>query len=129
MDRLRQYGLPIAFIVCFLAVGVPYWSIPYNEVNLPDSLLAAGMVVVVVAALALRVRAIAPIWKVTAIVGASAPAAVLARVTVDVANDPTSHNLWPLEFIIALLMGLVAALAGALTGSLVAKLFARRIGS
>src|SRR5688500_11230611 len=31
----------------------------------------------------------------------SVPVAVLARVVVDAAKDPTSHNLWPLEFIIA----------------------------
>jgi hypothetical protein len=127
MDKLKQNGLPIAFISSFLAVGVPYWLIPYSEVNLPDTLIAIGMLVIIFAALVLRSYGIAPFWKVTSIVGASAPAAVFARVAVDCAIDPTSHNLWPLEIIIALLIGLVCALVGAIAGSLFGKLVARRI--
>jgi ABC-type branched-subunit amino acid transport system permease subunit len=43
---------------------------------------------------------------------------VLARVIVDVVRDPTSHNLWPFEIVIAVLVGAAAAVAGALLGSL-----------
>ena len=42
--------------------------------------------------------------------------------------DPTAHNLWPLEIVIAALLGLAAALVGALAGSLAARVFAARRG-
>ncbi len=126
MDKLRQNGLPIAFVASFLAVGVPYWLIPYSKISLPDALVAPGMLVVVLGALMLRSCGVASFWRVTSIVGASVPAAVFARVIADVAADPTSHNLWPLEIIIALPMGLAGALVGATAGSLFGKLAARR---
>jgi hypothetical protein len=54
--------------------------------------------------------------------GASVPAAVMARVIYDGASDPTSHNLWPFEIILASGPGLVAGLAGALAGGLLIAL-------
>ena len=38
--------------------------------------------------------------------------AVLARVAVETAEDPTSHNLWPFEVVIAGGIGFAGALAG-----------------
>jgi hypothetical protein len=125
LNRLKQSGLPIAFVTSFLAVGVPYWLIPYGKLNLPDALIAPGLLVVGLAASALRSCAAAPFWKITCIVAAAVPAAVFARVIVDGAKDPTSHNLWPLEIIIALPIGFGCALAGTLAGMLVAKAFTR----
>ena len=46
------------------------------------------------------------------------PAAVMARVVVDTARDSTSHNLWPLEILIALAVGLACSLVGTALGSL-----------
>ena len=123
MGKLKQIWLLIAFIASFGAVGAFYWMIPYSQVNLPDSSLAPGMVVVGFAALALCAHRVASFWRVTSIVGASVPAAVFARVIWDGVQDPTSHNLWPFEVIIALLVGLVVAFVGALAGSLIARLF------
>jgi ABC-type branched-subunit amino acid transport system permease subunit len=40
-------------------------------------------------------------------------------------QDPTSHNLWPFEFIIAVFVGGGAALAGALIGSIVLRIWKR----
>jgi hypothetical protein len=122
MGKRTQFGWPIAFVASFLAVGVPYWMIPYNEVNLPDALMTPGLFVVVFASLVMRAYGVASFWKAASIVGAAVPAAVLARVIWDGVQDPTSHNLWPLEILIALPMGLGCALAGAIAGSLLAKL-------
>lgn len=44
----------------------------------------------------------ASFWKSVAIVGASVPVAVLFRIAVETTADPTTHNLWPFEVIIAL---------------------------
>ncbi|HEX5830649.1 MAG TPA: hypothetical protein VFY16_06695, partial [Gemmatimonadaceae bacterium] len=52
--------------------------------------------------------------------GGAVPTAVLARVVMDGVRDPTAHNLWPLEIVIAGLVGLGCALAGALVGSALA---------
>ncbi|MCW5574871.1 MAG: hypothetical protein KIT13_02135 [Burkholderiales bacterium] len=97
----RKHWWKPGFTLAFFTVGVPFWMIPYNKVNLPDALLGPGLVVVLAAA-------------------------VLARVIVEVAQRPASHNLWPLELVIASLAGAAAGVAGALLGSLL--LWANRRG-
>lgn len=34
----RRYGWQPGCTAVFFAIGVPYWQIPYNKVNLPDAL-------------------------------------------------------------------------------------------
>jgi hypothetical protein len=113
-----------AFGLSFLAVGLPYWLIPYSEVNLPDALIGPGLLVVCGAALLLRTFRAATFWRTTGLVGSTVPAAVMARILVEGLLDPTSHNLWPLEVTIAAVLGLglACALAGAAVGSLTAQL-------
>lgn len=55
-------------------------------------------------------------------VGATVPAPILARIAVDTAKDPTSHNLWPFEVVIAAVIGVLCSSAGAQVGSLLALL-------
>ena len=130
MDKIAKktakYWLVAAFVLGFFAVGVPYWQTPYAKVSLPDTLYGAGLLVVGVLAAAARGFGKARLLAVILVVGASVPAAVLARVAVDTAKDPTSHNLWPFEFIIAALVGVLCASAGALVGSLPALLLTDR---
>lgn len=121
-----KYWLVAAFVVGFFAAGFPYWQTPYAKVSLPDTLYGAGLLVVGVLAAAARGFGKARLLAVILVVGASVPAAVLARVAVDTAKDPTSHNLWPFEFIIAALVGVLCASAGALVGSLPALLLTDR---
>jgi hypothetical protein len=118
-------ALLIGFLAGFLSVGIPYWIIPYQKLGLPDAIIGFGLVVVALAALLLRARRVAPIWKTTLIVGASVPAVVLSRALVEGLIDPTSHNLWPFELVIALPIGFAAALIGAVAGTLLALLLAR----
>lgn len=117
MPRNRAWWLA-CWLAGFLTVGWTCWSVPYGSVNLPDALYGPGLVVVAVAAMALRMFAgarFAPAWLACAAVP---PAVVLARIIVETAHDPTSHNLWPFEIVIATVVGLVVALAGALLGGL-----------
>jgi hypothetical protein len=112
--------LAAAFTAAFLAVGWPYWQVPYVQVSLPDTLLAPGLLVVggaCAAAVVARVRAL-PVF---AIVGAAPPAVVLARIVREVALDPTSHNLWPFEVVLAGMLGAAVALAGVALGRVIAK--------
>jgi multisubunit Na+/H+ antiporter MnhG subunit len=100
MNKSARYWLAGAFLAGFLAIGVPYWPIPYNKVSLPNTLYGTGLVVVGVAAAAARAFGKAHFLAAVFVAGAAIPAAVIARVAVETSRDPTSHNLWPLEVII-----------------------------
>ncbi|HET8700783.1 MAG TPA: hypothetical protein VFL97_03845 [Nitrococcus sp.] len=39
----RRGRLAIAFTASFLAVGIPYWLIPYGMLNLPEALLRPAL--------------------------------------------------------------------------------------
>ena len=117
--------LALAFAGSFLAVGFRYWQIPYAQVSLPDAVWGVALVLVAGLAALPRILYATRLWRTTLIVGASVPAAVLARVVYDTASDPTSHNLWPFEIILAAGPGLAAAFIGAFAGGL----FARRSGA
>lgn len=114
-----RYFLGIGFILSFCFVGLPYWSVPYAKLNLPNALMGLGLWVVVIAALLLRYFRVACFWKVSAIVGASVPAVVLTRVIADVLRDPTTHNLWPFEIVIAFVVGAACSLAGSISGTVI----------
>jgi hypothetical protein len=129
LNAIKQHALLIAFAASVLAVGVPYWSIPYSKLNLPSALIGPALWVVVASALLPRAGGLARFWRTVGVIGASVPAVVLARVVVDGIRDPTSHNLWPFEAIIALAIGFACALTGALAGSAVAKLRETRAGT
>ena len=120
-------ALVVAFFVTFFAVGIPYWQIPYSKASLPSSLYGFGLLVVLLVSAALRLSSKASFTHAFAVVGLAVPAMVMARVAVETFQDPTSHNLWPFEIIIASGVGLSVALAGALLGGLLA--LARKRGS
>ncbi|MGR6035638.1 MAG: hypothetical protein ACU4EQ_00295 [Candidatus Nitrosoglobus sp.] len=127
MTQNKSTRLVIAFVISCVAVGAPYWLIPYNKVNLPNALMGPGLLVIILAALMLRLYETTPFWRIVKIIGATVPAAVLTRIIVDGLKDPSSHNLWPLEVIIALVIGLCCALIGAIVGSLCIQLSKRHI--
>ncbi len=114
--------LTLGFIASFFAIGLPYWLIPYSQVGLPNDIWGWGLVVVAIIAFLCRAFAATSFWRTTLVVGAAVPAAVFARVVVEVLQDPTSHNLWPLELILSAVPGLLAAGAGALVGSFVVRI-------
>lgn len=120
--------LAAGFVSGVLAVGVPYWSMAYGKVKLPVALVGPGLLVPVGAALLLCGNRVASLLKVLLVMGATVPAAVCLRVVWDVAADPTSHNLWPFEVVIASFVGFPCALAGALVGSMIAWLITHCAG-
>jgi hypothetical protein len=111
-----------AFLASFLAVGIPYWHLPYGKVSLPNAVWGFPLVVVACLAALARILSAARFWRTTFIVGASVPAAVMARVIYDGIVDPTSHNLWPFELVLAAGPGLMAGLLGSLVGGMLAGL-------
>lgn len=108
-------------IVSFLAVGLPYWQIPYADVALPNTLVTPALVVVALAAALARAVGRSRFMVCVLAIGATIPAAVMARVVVDTATDPTSHNLWPFEIFLAGFVGALAATAGTALGSIPAR--------
>jgi hypothetical protein len=122
MKRRFSFWLAGAFIVAFLAVGVPYWQVPYNKVSLPTTLIAPGFFVMIFAAALARFAGKHSFFATLLVVALAAPAAVVVRVVVETSQDPTSHNLWPFEVVLALFVGLAASLLGAVAGSLPAFL-------
>lgn len=127
---VRTKWIPASgFIVSALAVGVPYFLIPYRELNLPDALYGPGLCVVVVTAALTLACGATTFWKGVVIIGAAIPASILLRVAVETAADPTSHNLWPFEIIIGSMVGALCAFTGSLIGWIVAKLRGRQAGT
>jgi hypothetical protein len=122
MQPNAVYWLAAAFVVSFFAVGFPYWQIPYAKISLPSTLYGMGLLVVGILAAAARAFGKARLLAVILAIDGAVPAPILARIAVDTAKDPTSHNLWPFEFIIAAVLGVLCSSAGALVGSLPARL-------
>ncbi|HEX6632254.1 MAG TPA: hypothetical protein VF048_14235 [Gemmatimonadaceae bacterium] len=116
----------VAVAAGVLATGASYWRLPYSQLSLPSALPAVGLLVVGAAATLLRTRGIASTTAAMLVAGSAVPLAVLTRVALDVVRDATSHNLWPLELVIAAVVGLACALAGALAGTVLAALVWRR---
>ena len=105
----------LLFVVCifsFLSVGIPYWMIPYNQVSLPGALMGPGLIAVVGAAFFVRIKEAVDFWMGASFVGAVVPAVIMAQVIVDTMGDPTSHNLWPFEIVLAAIVGYCCALGG-----------------
>lgn len=103
------------------AIGLSYWTIPHAQLNLPDGLYGPGLWLVFFAAIGIVAwqprRAVS-----TGLIGAgSVLAVVIIRVVLDVARDPSSHNLLGIEVIIAAGVGAVVAGAGVGCGLVVAR--------
>ena len=118
MKSSARLALVIAFVVAFFAVGVPYWRIPYSRASLPSSLYGAGLVVVLVAAAGCRWIGRTGFWPTLLVVGGSVPCMILARVAYETNADPTTHNLWPFEVVIAAFVGCSVSFVGSLLGGM-----------
>ena len=125
MNR-NSVWLLIAFLASALAVGRSYWAVPYSGVSLPGSLMVPGLLIVVISACLLAAYGVARFRTVFLIHAASVPAVVFLRIVMDGLADPTLHNLWPLEILIASGVGLSVALPGTVAGILFAFINRRR---
>lgn len=108
-------------------IALPYWMADSRAVA-DDGILgffwlvAAALVVGTVAACCL-----APThqWLAMAAMLACVPVAVLGRVLIDTASDPTSHNLWPFEVVLGVMASVPPVLLGALVAWPVRRLVLR----
>lgn len=109
----RYLRLSTAVLAGTLACGLPLWPIPYSQVSLPGNpsagtWLATGALAGLVGGYLIRTSFRAPTFA----VAGGFVLAVMLRVSVETARDPTSHNLWPFEVVIAGAIGLFAAAVG-----------------
>ncbi|WP_257303622.1 hypothetical protein [Geothrix campi] len=112
------------FSAAFLAVGLPWWMAPYNRFSFSHPLSILGFLVFVCLATWAAGGTSLGLRRATLAVGAAVPCAVMARVVVDVAKDPTSHNLWPFEVILMGVMGFGIAFVAGLLGRLFRRVLA-----
>lgn len=106
------------FAGCLLALGVPFWRIPYESLNVPDAFYSPGLLALAVAPM-LLVRFAGAGFLRSLLIPALVPAAALMlRVSAEALQDPTRHNLWPLALVIVVILGLVVASPGALLARL-----------
>lgn len=104
------------FCATVVAFGLKYWLTRYGTVNLPEVLIGPGLGVTGLASAAAVALGAAKFWRGVLIFGSAAPTAVFVRVVVDCIPDPTRHNLWPFEIVIAYGVGLPWAVGGAAIG-------------
>ncbi|MGH8109345.1 MAG: hypothetical protein ACREO1_11620 [Arenimonas sp.] len=122
---MTRKALPIlsaAFLLCFLAIGIPYWQTPYASMSLPNSLFSFGLLLTSIVAMVLCARGSSFLWT-AAILGMSAPSVVAIRVIVDTVRDSSTHNLWPIEMAIAIFISFSIAGFAAMLGVLIRKIF------
>lgn len=117
MDLLFKHRwLAAAFGVSLLAFGLPFWSLSYQQAQRWSSLMELGVIVTALAACGLRLLNLERSWRIVLVVGSAVPLADIARVFMDTARDPTSHNLWPFEVVMMAFIGYFWAGVGTLVG-------------
>lgn len=118
VNRRETIAVAIAFAGALLAVGLPYWTIPPDRLALPRDVQGLGLLIGAMLAAGACAFTRVSAWAAGLAVAVAVPGAVMLRVIVDVIRDPTTHNLWPFELVLAAGPGLVAGLGGALVGAL-----------
>jgi vacuolar-type H+-ATPase subunit I/STV1 len=111
----------IATAICTALFGGVYWTTDYNDLDIGSISLALYLVAMVPVAV-LRATRTAPFVLAAATLPAGLVLAVIMRIAVDVGQDPTSHNLWPIEIFIAGIVGVFWGAIGAAIGEVVLRL-------
>ncbi len=127
--RMSREPMSGAFVgtvaAAFLAAGIPWWLAPYNRFTFSTPLAIVGFLAFVGIAAAAAGWSRLGLAGATFAAGGAVPGAVMARVVVDGLRDPTSHNLWPFEIVLAAAFGFVVAFLAGLSG----RLLRRMLGS
>jgi hypothetical protein len=120
MDRL---WLATVFLVALVSAGMPLWLMPYDRIELPSSWLLPGLLVIVPLSAGTRLWGLAGIPATVATLTSAMLAANMLRIAYDTAGDATSHNLWPLELVMAAFAGAAFSLAGGVLGWIAALIW------
>ena len=131
-DRPGDWPWPaVVASICALVIVVPYWSVDYADVEdgglSSFALPVAG--VLGVAAFALSALRLGHKLEIAIAMCLPAPIAVMGRVLIDTADDPTTHSLWPFEIAVAIGISVPPVLVGIFMGWAVRRLAERRHAS
>ena len=91
--------------ICAAIFGSAYWTQSYHDLDI-GSIGLQLFLLACVPVIALRATRTTPYVMASLALPAGLVFAVIARIAVDVTSDPTSHNLWPIEIVIAGVVGL-----------------------
>jgi len=116
VGKERPIWLATAVAIAFLAIGIPYWRIPYNQFDLSHAELLPGAIFLTLASLALIAVQAAPARWVMGGMLAVAPFVDLVAIVRDTSADATTHNMAPFELIAAAALGACFVLPGAAIG-------------
>jgi hypothetical protein len=122
----RAAALAGAFVFCVLVGGCVEWARSYQEYmqGRPASLIVLGVIAatgfVLALATEISTRAIGIVLNL------AFPTTILVRVLMDTSQDPSSHNLFPIEIAFALVVGLLAAWPATWLGRSIRTLVRRR---
>ncbi len=101
-------GVALGTLVC----GLPYL---FYDAASPPIMVTSVALATAAAGLALFRPGVR--WQIGAGVGVGLLIVFVAQIIGDTNRDPTSHNLWPFEILIALVIGLPPAILGVLLGN------------
>ena len=118
--------LALGFAAGLLLTGTPYWRLPYNANIFVDPGILLGFAALAVVTAALAASGAARLLAIFFATLAAFPAAVAIRVVIETMKDPTDHNLWPFELIMAAAFSLVAVVPGLIVGALLRRLMATK---
>jgi hypothetical protein len=95
-------------LACFastLALGSRYWTMSYHDLQLPGALPLWALLLMLVFTVVLRAATDTAWWLVFLAGALPVPIVICARIAVEINIDPTSHNLFPFEVVIGLVVG------------------------
>jgi hypothetical protein len=116
MKNLGLVWVLLACAVVVLAAGVPYWRLSYDELNRGHFAVLPGALLLGFLTLVLVLTEVAAVKQIAVTMLLAVPVIVCVSVIKDTAADPTSHNLWPFELVLAALSGAVIVLPAATLG-------------
>lgn len=122
--------MPVLVLLCFLvgtvAIALQWMLGPPLPRGESYVIIGPALVVVgVLAALLVAMRG-ASVQVSIGAMAACAPAVAIWHIARAVSQDPTAHNLWPLEIGYAFVIGLGPAVAGALLGMVILRIIESR---
>lgn len=109
-------------LIALLASGFTYWFIPYKQVNLLETYFLIRWINISIFTGLLGVLLFKrPMIQASLMTSLGFLVAVFGRIIIEVIQDPTDHNLWPFEIILALILSFPTALLGALLATFFRK--------
>jgi hypothetical protein len=125
MKSLGFLWVLLAFAVVVLAAGIPYWRVPYDELNRGHFAVLPGALLLGFVTLVLVLAEVTPVKRIALTMLLCVPVIACVSVAKDTAADPTSHNLWPFELVLAAISGAVVVLPAVAVGMAIRWAIAR----